>query len=463
MAATDGLLLNQRKDPRLCFLHNTNRKKIIDGKRLSTHHSHHPGVSSPGINRVAGASSSGHSRGPRTWHHIRGIPYATYCIGEPSQVSNPALGATSSSRDLTDSTEHIKVKSRTGCTQQHQSNKIKMNKDSAPLVKKSGINATPVSRSSKQKEQTTQPPNDSTSLNRRNGTSTILESKQLKLKGINQSLRDPAGLAKKSAISRIQASMHFVKKKETIQSPKSPTDLVENGGTSTTLASKHVMQKKETTQPPKGPAGLVKNTGTRTMASKHVMQKQETAQPPKDLAGLVKNIATSRIPASMHSVQKRKTTQFPKDSAVWVKKSETTTRIPTLKQFTQRNEKTQPSKGSAGLVGKNGTGRTLTSKQVTHKKETIPAKPRQEQHVCEDHIVWEGFDERIVPLDRSCLLCDGDLANEPKYDPDLEHLKPAENAVLSCGHVFHSLCLMFATSEEKSRDPPCIICASILS
>ena len=68
-----------------------------------------------------------------------------------------------------------------------------------------------------------------------------------------------------------------------------------------------------------------------------------------------------------------------------------------------------------------------------------------------------------MPLEKSCLLCDGDLANEPEYDPDIERLNPAENAVLSCGHVFHSLCLLSSTSEEKSIDPPCIICASILS
>ncbi|XWS16959.1 hypothetical protein CRYUN_Cryun33cG0026500 [Craigia yunnanensis] len=399
---------------------------VIDGnsRGLSTYHPQHPGVSSLGNNLLSGASSSGQSRGPWSSPRFHGIPYGTDCVGESSQVCNPALGAALSIRDLTDSTGLIQ---RAGHTQLYQSNKIKMNKDSAPLVKESEINATPVSRLSKQKEQIAQPPKEPTSLIKRSGTSTIPESKQLTLKGTIQPLKDPAEYAKKSAISRIRTSMLFMKKMETIQPLKNPPDLVKNGGTSTILASKHVMQKKETTQPPKDPAGLVKNIGT------------------------------SRIPASMHSMQKKKTIQSPKVSAVWVKKSETTSRI------TQKKENTQPSEGSAGLVSNSGTGRTLASKLVTLEKETVPAKPRQEQHFCEEHIMWEGFDQRIVPLEKSCLLCDGDLANEPEYDPDIERVNPAENAVLSCGHVFHSLCLLFSTSEEKSIDPPCIICASILS
>ncbi|XVE98623.1 hypothetical protein REPUB_Repub03eG0122400 [Reevesia pubescens] len=410
MATSDDFL---RDDPRLCFFHNSNRqglgpssfpykhlcmvflvalirpvninsiyiqkyygsrKKVIDGN---------PGVSCPGNNLLSDASSSGHS-------------------GEPQTLP----------------TGNIQVKSRTGHAKQYQSNKIKMNKDSAPAVKKSENNATPVSRLSKQKEQTTQSPKDpATSLLKRSGTSTILESKQLTLTETTQPLKDPAGLAKK----------------KTIQSPKNSTKLVENGATSTNLAPKHVRQKKETTQPPKDPAGLIKNIGTR------------------------------RILASIHSMQKKKTTQSPKDSGAWVKKSDTATRIPTSTQSTRKKENNQPFKGSAGLVSKHGTGTVLPSKVVTHKKETIPAKPRQEQHICQDHVVWEGFDKRIVPLESNCLLCDGDLANEPEYDADIDRLNPAENAVLSCGHVFHSLCLLYATSEEKSRDPPCIICYSILS
>lgn len=75
---------------------------------------------------------------------------------------------------------------------------------------------------------------------------------------------------------------------------------------------------------------------------------------------------------------------------------------------------------------------------------------------------FAGFGDDIVPLEKSCLLCDGDLANEPEYYLDMASLNPAENAVLSCGHVFHSMCLRQTITEEKCRDPPCIICASSL-
>lgn len=75
-----------------------------------------------------------------------------------------------------------------------------------------------------------------------------------------------------------------------------------------------------------------------------------------------------------------------------------------------------------------------------------------------------GFEERIEPLEEMCLLCERDLANKieyEEYDPYIERYNPAENAVLSCGHVFHSVCLQFSIPEENCRDPPCAICASL--
>ncbi|XVF88111.1 hypothetical protein PTKIN_Ptkin19aG0023800 [Pterospermum kingtungense] len=404
-------------NPRLCFLQKTNRRKG-NSQSLNTYHPQHADV-----------SSYGEGRG--SWTN----PFR-YCVGESSQLSNPAF----LSGDLTDSTGLIQVNCPTAqlfsymsdsdytfCKPgpaQHYQSKINLKKDSAPLVEKSET------------------------------TSTVLGSKQLTLKETTQPLKYPAGLAKKSAFSRIKESMHFVKKKKTARPHKNHPDLVENGGTTTTLASNHVMQQKETDQLPKDRLGLVENIGT-----------------------------TSRIPASMHNMQKKKTTQSPKVSVVWVKKGESRSSIPQKEEKTQPSvgsaelvseggtgatlpsEQTQPSVGFAELVGEGGTATNLPSEQVRHNKETIPAKPIREQHIYEDHIVWEGFNEGIVPLEKRCVLCEDDLANEPEYeyeyDPDIERLNPAENAVLSCGHVFHSMCLLFCTSEENSRDPPCMICASL--
>ncbi|KAK5836061.1 hypothetical protein PVK06_011808 [Gossypium arboreum] len=283
-------------------------------------------------------------------------------------------------------------------TQQHQSNEVKTNKDSTPLVKKSGTNATSVSRLSNKKENTTQPPKDAT----------------------RSLFKNPAGLAKESEISG----------SETTQSPRKPKT-VENARNSGTLASKHVMQNKETVQPPKDPAGFFKNGGTsRAMASKHVMQKREKSQHPKNPLGLVKNIGTSVIPASTHSMQNKKAIHWPEDTASPVTKIETSARSP---QLIQKKEKKQTSENSAGAVS--------GSRLATHKKVTTLDSQRQKQHISIDHIVWEGFDDDIVPLEKSCLLCDGDLANEPEYCLDMASLNTAENAVLSCSHVFHSMCL----------------------
>ncbi|GMI97579.1 hypothetical protein HRI_003427200 [Hibiscus trionum] len=393
------------KDQSRSFLDYTNRRNASDGNSQGFGVYHRPGVSYTGNLVLDRGSSSGRSRGPRT------------CLGESSQVTNPALGTTLAPKRL---------------ARQHQPDKINMNKDSNTLVKKSGTNSTSVSRLSK----------DATSLLKRRGTSTIMQSKQITLKATAQPLKDPAGL-----------DNYAIKPK-----------MLENARNSGILASKHVMRNKGTAQPPKDSPRLIKNGGTSSItASKHVMQKREKAQHPKITVGLVKNIRTSIIPSSIHSVQKKKTIHLPKDSASSIKKIETTARSPTLKQFIQKKEKNQPSKGSVGVVSRSGTSRTLPSRLVTQRKETTFVNQRQKQHLYKDHIVWEGFDDRIVPLGMSCLLCEGDLANEPEYGPDREGHNPAGNAVLSCGHVFHSQCLRLTIAEEKCRDPPCIICASILS
>ncbi|KAL4283803.1 hypothetical protein GQ457_16G005110 [Hibiscus cannabinus] len=427
------------KDQSRSFLDYTNRRKASDGNSKCL------GVDGVSLDR---GSSSGRSRGLRTLPALR-TRSAIFSLGESSQATNPALGTTLAPKRS---------------TPQHQSDKIKMNKDSNTLVKKNGTNSNSVSRIFKKKENTTQPPKDATSLFKRKGTSTIMQSKQLTLKGTAQPLKDPAGLAKKNEISRIGTLIQSMKKKVTTQSPGKPK-MVENAPNSRILASKHVMQNKETAQPPKDSPWLVKNGGTsKIAASKHVMQKREKTQHAKKPVGLVKNIGTGIIPSSMHSVQKKKTIHLPKDSAASsVKKIETTPRSPTLKQFIQKKEKKQPSKAPAGVVSRSGTSRTLPSSLVAQRKETTFGNQRQKKHIYKDHIAWEGFDDRIVPLGTSCLLCEGDLANEPEYGPDREGHNPAGNAVLPCGHVFHSQCLRLTVAEEKCRDPPCIICASILS
>ncbi|TYH21907.1 hypothetical protein ES288_A04G083700v1 [Gossypium darwinii] len=360
-------------------------------QRLSTHHPHRPGN-----HLLGGASGSSRSRVPTILAPKRKIMlcfsnFLTIILLVKLLISY--MLCQMHTQAMIGLFIWLKFKTNSSykpvSTQQHQSDE-------------SGTNATSVSRLSNKKENTTQPPKDTTrSLFKSRGT-------------------NPAGLAKESEISG----------SETTQSPRKPKT-VENARNSGTLASKHVMQNKETVQPPKDPAGFFKNGGTsRVMASKHVMQKREKSQHPKNPLGLVKNIGTSVIPASTHSMQNKKAIHWPEDTASPVTKIETSARSP---QLIQKKEKKQPSENSAGAVS--------GSRLATHKKVTTLDSQRQKQHISIDHIVWEGFDDDIVPLEKSCLLCDGDLANEPEYCLDMASLNPAENAVLSCSHVFHSMCL----------------------
>ncbi|KAK9029560.1 hypothetical protein V6N11_026673 [Hibiscus sabdariffa] len=103
------------------------------------------------------------------------------------------------------------------------------------------------------------------------------------------------------------------------------------------------------------------------------------------------------------------------------------------------NEAAQPLKDPAGLSKKSEISRIGTLIQSVKKKNKETAQPVS----ISAGLVNNGFDDCIVPLEKSCQ-------------------NPAEN-VLSCGHAFHSQCLRLTIAEEKIRDPPCIICASILS
>ncbi|KAK8602026.1 hypothetical protein V6N13_058310 [Hibiscus sabdariffa] len=229
-----------------------------------------------------------------------------------------------------------------------------MNKDSTPIVKKSGTNSTPISRPSKKKENTTQSPQDA-SLFRRRGTGTIMESKQLTLNEAAQPLNGPVGLSKKCEISRIRTLIQSVKKKPNL---------------STFLLDWSIMVE---------PVEL--------LHQKSVMKKKEKAQHPKNPVGLDKNIGTSSIiPTSMHNMQKKKATHLPTRSGSSAKKIETTSRSPTMKLFVKK-EKIQPSKGSAGVASKSGTRRTLPSRLGYTEKRN---NQRQKHHICKDHIVWEG-------------------------------------------------------------------------
>ncbi|KAK8683076.1 hypothetical protein V6N13_039144 [Hibiscus sabdariffa] len=212
-----------------------------------------------------------------------------------------------------------------------------------------------------------------------------MESKQLTLNEAAQPLNDPVGLSKRSEISRIETLIQSVKKKVTIQSPKKPKAVM-SGQNSGIMTSKHAMQNKQTAQPVDISAGLVNDGGTsRITSSKPVMKKKEKAQHPK-------------------------------------------IRSPTVKLF-MKEEKIQPSKGSASVASKSGT-RTLPSRLVTQRKDTTFDNQRQKHHIFKDHIVWEGFDDCIVSLEKSCLLCDGDLANEHAHSADRKCHNPAENVVL---------------------------------
>ncbi|KAB1212005.1 hypothetical protein CJ030_MR5G004145 [Morella rubra] len=81
--------------------------------------------------------------------------------------------------------------------------------------------------------------------------------------------------------------------------------------------------------------------------------------------------------------------------------------------------------------------------------------PSDKQLSSEDDL--SSFNDPISkPFRQNCLLCGGDLAFSPERGNGFG-LTISEVAVLSCGHVFHCLCLEHITSD-KSKDPPCFIC-----
>ncbi|KAI4344323.1 hypothetical protein L6164_011564 [Bauhinia variegata] len=121
---------------------------------------------------------------------------------------------------------------------------------------------------------------------------------------------------------------------------------------------------------------------------------------------------------------------------------------------------------------------------VKQKKEkTIPsAKPATKSELRDPmhYIRWGGFDKPRTQLTGwNCDLCEKDLANSP-MDEESDHSLPPEVelvyidysddeyddfllpevTVLPCNHVFHSMCLQLAASEDQLTDLYCPMCSS---
>ncbi|OMP09510.1 Zinc finger, RING-type [Corchorus olitorius] len=254
--------------------------------------------------------------------------------------------------------------------------------------------------------------------------------------------------AKTTASSRIRAYWNALKNGKKTQTCQIPRDLIkikETPQVSNHSAAVELVNKKN----------IIGTTNKRVVASSK--EKKETVEPPKDRAGgLVKKTAAgnSKIPSPKPPCKLKKETT--KDSAASLVKKKS--RIPEQKLSLSQNTELLLTKQLLGLLSKYKTDGAGPSNLLSEDKESIDDEYYH-------HIEWEGFDEDIEPYEMmTCHLCEGDIAEEAEYDPEIERVNPAVTAaVLSCGHVFHCHCLEYATPEDNSTDPPCMICISLSS
>ncbi|KAJ7979577.1 Zinc finger, RING-type protein [Quillaja saponaria] len=101
-------------------------------------------------------------------------------------------------------------------------------------------------------------------------------------------------------------------------------------------------------------------------------------------------------------------------------------------------------------------------KNIIKTSKKLP-KQNSEQKATEVYYIKDGGfnDLKVQPLGWTCQLCEKDLAYSPIGVQSKYSFLP-EVTVLPCGHAFHSTCLQLAIPEDQFRDPPCIICASLL-
>ncbi|KAL9224770.1 hypothetical protein vseg_000776 [Gypsophila vaccaria] len=73
------------------------------------------------------------------------------------------------------------------------------------------------------------------------------------------------------------------------------------------------------------------------------------------------------------------------------------------------------------------------------------------------HVKWQASSAPPT-LGFKCMLCKRDLSFAPEGPVSIPSIAPPV-AVLPCGHTFHDHCLHLITSDDQSKDPPCIPCA----
>ncbi|KAI4335514.1 hypothetical protein L6164_014152 [Bauhinia variegata] len=172
------------------------------------------------------------------------------------------------------------------------------------------------------------------------------------------------------------------------------------------------------------------------------------------------------------------------------KKNETTSKHLTnphvkSKDSQPKRESSQYSEKQETKKSKISISKPSPSNVILGQKEenTIPSVKPTNQSVFRApmyYIRWGGFDKpRTQPAGWNCGLCEKDLAYPPT-DENFEHSLPPEVEladidyavdefddsllpevnVLPCNHVFHSMCLQLAASEEQLNGLYCPLCSS---
>ncbi|VFQ61292.1 unnamed protein product [Cuscuta campestris] len=206
----------------------------------------------------------------------------------------------------------------------------------------------------------------------------------------------------------------------------------------------------------RGSKSTTKQNGNTSAPKEEDKVKAQTSQPTKDFLSEVRR-SRSQKTSDLQQGEIKASPVPPTKVTPRSKKSNTAAGTSTPQQ-------TSLEKGKTPISGSQSRPSTSGKKSSSLTKDILSNEPIY-------HIECAGLSRKLNKVGVTCGICEEDLSYVPSdyeseyygYEEELGTLNYPEVAVLHCGHSFHNECFAYSIPDERSCDPPCVLCASFIT